>query len=66
MWTSPLVRQWSNAFLRMWRDKGQISPDHIRFVTYTTKYNRDYWDSVDGLDNHCVRVDIDAMRSDGG
>ncbi len=44
--TSPLVRQRLDAFLKEWGDKGQISPDHIRFVTYTTRYNRDYWVSA--------------------
>ena len=30
--TSPLVRQRLDAFLKEWGDKGQTSPDHIRFV----------------------------------
>jgi hypothetical protein len=64
--TSPLVRQRLDAFLKEWGDKGQSSPDHIRFVTYTTRYNKDYWVSFDGLDEHYVRADIDAVRSDGG
>ena len=33
--TSPLVRQRLDAFLKEHGDKGQISPDHIRFLTYT-------------------------------
>ena len=48
--TSPLVRQRLDAFLKEWGDKGQTSPDHLRFVTYTTRYNRDYWVSLDGLE----------------
>ena len=63
--TSPLVRQRLDAFLKEWGDKGQTSPDHIRFVTYTTRYNRDYWVSVDGLEKHYERADIDAQRDDG-
>jgi Putative esterase len=64
--TSPLVRQRLDAFLKEWGDKGQTSPDHIRFVTYTTRYNRDYWVSVDGLEKHYERADVDAQRiSDG-
>ena len=63
--TSPLVRQQLDAFLKEWGDKGQTSPDHIRFVTYTTRYNRDYWVSVKGLDKHYERADIDAQRDDG-
>jgi hypothetical protein len=64
--TSPLVRQRLDAFLKEWTDKGQTSPDHIRFVTWTTRYNRDYWVSVDGLDKHYDRADVDAKRDDGG
>ena len=62
--TSPLVRQRLDAFLKEWGDKGQISPDHIRFVTYTARYDRDYWVSLDGLAKHYERADIDAQRND--
>ena len=58
--TSPLVRQRLDAFLKEWGDKGQTSPDHIRFLTYTTRYNRDYWVRVDGLEKHYERAEIDA------
>jgi hypothetical protein len=64
--TSPLVRTQLDAFLKEWGDKGQSDPDRIRFVTYTTRYNRDYWVSLDGLDKHYERADIDAQRKDGG
>ena len=64
--TSPLVRQRLDAFLKEWGDKGQVSPDHLRFLTYTTRYNRDYWASLDGLDKHYERAEIDAQRSDSG
>jgi hypothetical protein len=62
--TSPLVRQKLDAFLKEWGDKGQTSPDHIRFVTYTTRYNHDYWVSLGGLEKHYERADIDASRDD--
>jgi hypothetical protein len=52
------------AFLKEWGDKGQTSPDHIRFLTYTTRYNHDYWVSLDGLEKHYERAEIDAQRSD--
>jgi len=64
--TSPLVRQRLDAFLKEWGDKGQVSPEHIKFVTYTTRYNRDYWVTVDQLDKHYQRADVDAQRSEGG
>lgn len=64
--TSPLVRQRLDAFLKEWGDKGQVSPDHIRFLTYTTRYNKDYWVSVEGMGALYERADIDATRSDAG
>jgi pimeloyl-ACP methyl ester carboxylesterase len=64
--TSLLVRQRLDAFLKEWGDKGQSSPDHIRFLTYTTRYNRDYWVSLDGLEKHYERAEVDAQRSGGG
>ena len=60
------MRQRLDAFLKEWGDKGQTSPDHIRFVTYTTRYNRDYWVSVDGMEKLYERADVDAPRKDGG
>ena len=64
--TSPLVRQRLDAFLKEWGDKGQVSPDHIKFVTYTARYNRDYWVTVDQLGKTYERADVDAVRSNGG
>ena len=64
--TSPLVRQRLDAFLKEHGDKGQSSPDHIRFLTYTTRYNRGYWVSLDGLEKHYERAEVDAQRIDGG
>ena len=64
--TSPLVRQRLDAFLKEYGDKGQSSPDHIRFITFTTRYNRDYWISVDGLEKHYERADVDAQRTGDG
>jgi pimeloyl-ACP methyl ester carboxylesterase len=64
--TSPLVRQRLDAFLKEHGDKGQISPDHIRFLTYTTRYNRCYWVSLAGMEKHYERAEVDARRTDGG
>jgi len=61
--TSPLVRTQLDAFLKEWGDRGQASPDHVRFVTYTTRYNSDYWVNVDAMERLYVRADVDAMRS---
>ena len=64
--TSQLVRDQINAFLKPWVDKGQVSPDRIRFLTYTARYNKDYWVSVEGLSKSYERADIDAERTSGG
>jgi pimeloyl-ACP methyl ester carboxylesterase len=64
--TSPLVRQRLDAFLKEWGDKGQGSPEHVRFVSYTTRYHRSYWVSLEGLEKHYERAEVDAQRADGG
>lgn len=53
----------SNAFLDEVAKKGRTDPDRIRFVTYTTRYNRCFWVTVDGLDQHYERAEVDATRS---
>ena len=45
--------------------RGRVVPDHVRFVTYTTRYNHDYWVTVDGLQRHFERADVDAIRDSG-
>jgi hypothetical protein len=64
--TSPKVRQRLDAFLKEWTDRGLESPDHIRFLTYTTRYNKSFWISVDGLEKHYERAEVDAQRVSGG
>lgn len=60
------MRKQLDAFLKEWGDKGQVSLDHIRFLTYTTRYNRCYWVSLDGLEKHYERPEIDARRGRRG
>ncbi len=43
--------------------RGRQSPDHLRFLTYTTRYNRSYWAALDGLEKHYERSEINAKRS---
>jgi hypothetical protein len=43
---------------------GRQTPDHIRFLTYTTRYNRDYWVTIDGMEKHYERAEVDATRND--
>ena len=61
--TSPLVRQRLDAFLKEWGDRGRSSPDHIRFLTYTTRYNRSHWVSLEGLVRHYERAEVNARRT---
>ena len=35
-------------------------PAHVRFTTYTLRYNSNYWITVDGLNRHWERADVDA------
>ncbi len=59
----PDSRKRCNAFMDAAAKKGRIEPDHIRFVTYTTRYNRCFWVTVDGLEQHYERAEVDATRS---
>lgn len=60
----PESRKVLNAYLYDRIKMGRQIPDHIRFMTYTTRYNRDYWATLDGLEKHYERAQVDAKRSD--
>ncbi|HWE49165.1 MAG TPA: alpha/beta hydrolase [Bryobacteraceae bacterium] len=55
-----------DAFLKQYGDEGRKDPDHIKFVTYTTRYNQCFWISLDGLDKLYERAEVDAQRTDAG
>jgi dienelactone hydrolase len=59
----PETKKRSDAFINEAVKKGRTEPDHIRFVTYTTRYNSCFWVKVDGLDRHYERAEVDARRS---
>ncbi len=40
-------------------------PKRVKFTTYTLRYNRMGWVTVDGLDEHWARADIDAEFARG-
>ena len=42
--------------------RGRVVPDRVRFVTHTLRYNRSFWVTVDGLQRHFDRADVDAQR----
>ncbi|MBI5818527.1 MAG: prolyl oligopeptidase family serine peptidase [Verrucomicrobia bacterium] len=41
-------------------------PAHVRFVTYTTRFNRCSWVTVDALEKHYERAEVDARLSNKG
>ena len=55
----------SEAFLRKAIDEtAGKSPNHVRFVTYTTRYNNAHWVTVELLEESYKRADVDAKRTD--
>jgi pimeloyl-ACP methyl ester carboxylesterase len=60
----PDIRAQIEAFLTAASARGRVPPDHIRFVTYTTRYGRSYWLTIAGLQQHYQRAEVDARRDD--
>jgi pimeloyl-ACP methyl ester carboxylesterase len=54
----------SEAFLRKALESADKAPTHLRCVTYTVRFNECHWVSMDGLDAHYQRAEVDATRSD--
>ena len=59
---SPLVRTQVDAFLKEHGDRGLVSPDEVKFVTFTTRYNTAHWVTVDALEKHYERSELFARR----
>ena len=54
----------SEAFIRKAIDEtAGKTPNRVRFVTYTTRYNNAFWVTVEGLEQTYVRADVDAERT---
>ncbi|MDR3699340.1 MAG: hypothetical protein P4L56_06875 [Candidatus Sulfopaludibacter sp.] len=51
-----------DAFLKQYGDQGRQDPDHIKFLTYTTRYNQCFRVTLDALDNVYERAEVDAAR----
>lgn len=58
----PESKKESEAFIQKALVEGRKTPDRVRFVTYTTRYNHCYWLTVEGLDEHYQRAEVDARR----
>ena len=56
----------SNAFIAKALETAGRVPDHLRFVTYTTRFNKAYWLTVAGLDETYKRAEVDATRNRDG
>jgi hypothetical protein len=41
-------------------------PREIRFTTWTLRYNRSFWVTIDGLERHWQRADVEAGLKEGG
>ena len=62
----PESKQRSDQFIQEALAKGRPTPDHLRFVTYTTRYNRCFWLTVAALEKHYERTEVEARRSADG
>jgi dienelactone hydrolase len=51
-----------NDFTKANFARGRVMPDHIRFVTYTLRYNHDFWITVDALQQQFDQARVDATR----
>ena len=55
----------SEAFIRKaLAETAGKPPNHVRFVTYTTRWNNAHWVTVEGLEETYKRADVDAKRTD--
>lgn len=62
----PDSKKESDEFINQTSAQRVLNPQRVRFVTYTTSYNRCFWVTVDGLERHYERAEVDAQRSDDG
>jgi hypothetical protein len=58
----PETHKISEHFVEEALSKGLSPPPHIRFVTYTTRFNRCFWITVEELHRIYERAEVDASR----
>lgn len=46
--------------------KGRVTPNKIRFVTFTMKFNEMHWVTIDGLEKHWEPARVEAERNAQG
>jgi hypothetical protein len=54
----------SEAFIRKALLDAEKVPNRVRCVTYTTRFNECHWLAIDGLDEHYVRAEVNAQRTE--
>ncbi|MSV30216.1 MAG: hypothetical protein EXQ52_15945 [Bryobacterales bacterium] len=59
----PDSKRESEAFIREAVAKGRSTPERIRFVTYTPRYNKCFWAQVDVLDKMYERTEVYADKN---
>src|SRR5436305_8256104 len=62
---NPETHKTSEHFVEEAVAKGLEAPSHVRFVTYTTRFNRCFWVTVEGLEKHYERAEVDGKREGG-
>ena len=56
----------SEAFIAKALESADTVPSRVRFVTYTTRFNRSHWLTVEGLEETYQRAEVDAVRKEDG
>src|SRR5204863_10184732 len=62
----PDSKKESNAWIAKMLESAGKTPNHLRFVTYTTRFNECYWLTIEGLEQTYKRGEVDATRSEDG
>ena len=62
-WHPDSLKQ-SNEFIDAAVAQGRKTPDRIHFVTYTTRFNRCFWLTIDALEQHYERAEVDGTRNE--
>lgn len=62
----PETHKISEHFVEETLAKGLTPPPHIRFVTYTARFNRCFWITVEELHKTYERAEVDALREANG
>jgi len=60
----PQSKAESEAFIRRALQDADKVPNRVRCVTFTARFNECHWLSIGGLDEHYVRAEVDAARTD--